>query len=98
MRARDRNHSRASAATTATSNAVHTGEVPNRRPAPTPATATWPIPSPSNDRRFCTRNVPMRGADAPTASPAISASCMYVVSNGHGSGHGIPGITSRRSR
>ena len=49
------------------------------------------MPSPSSDMRFCTRNTPISGAHAPTTSPATSASCMYVASNGHGSGHGMPG-------
>ena len=42
-----------------------------------PATATWPRPSPISDMPFCTRNTPMSGADAPTTTPASSASCMY---------------------
>ena len=73
---RVRSHSITRAAATATTSAVHVGDVPNSRLAPTPATATWPMPSPRSDSPFCTRNTPMRGAVAPTTMPAISASCM----------------------
>ena len=73
---RARRNSITSAAMTATTSAVHVGDVPNSRLAPMPATATWPMPSPMSDRPFCTRNTPMSGAAAPTTTPAISASCM----------------------
>ena len=61
---------------TATTSAVHVGDVPKSRLAPMPATATCPMPSPMSDRPFCTMNTPMSGAAAPTTTPASSASCM----------------------
>src|SRR5437879_3392511 len=76
--------SMATAPSTATISAAHTGQTPSRRPAPTPAKARWPIPSPRSDMRFCTRKPPMRGAHAPTTTPAARASCMYWRSKGQG--------------
>src|SRR5262249_5596718 len=64
--------------------AVQIGHTFASNPAATPANATCPMPSPMSDMRFCTRNVPISGAHAPTTSPAASASCMYSRSNGHG--------------
>src|SRR5437899_3639211 len=76
--------SMATAPSTATISAAHTGQTPSRRPAPTPAKARCPIPSPRSDMRFCTRKPPMRGAHAPTTTPAARASCMYWRSKGQG--------------
>src|SRR5687767_11823999 len=73
---------------TAATRAVATGHTSSNRPAATPAKATWPMPSPSRASRRCTRNTPIDGADAPTASPATRASCMYSRSKGYGSGSG----------
>ncbi len=77
---------------TANTSAIQTGPSPRatpamtpdcaRKPAPTPANAMWPMPSPINDMRFCTRNVPIIGANTPTATPAINARCMKCRSNG----------------
>ncbi len=73
---RERRNSISSAAATATTSAVQVGDVPMSRLAPTPATATWPMPSPISDMPFCTMNTPINGAVAPTITPATSASCM----------------------
>src|SRR3954454_23418959 len=60
----------------AATSAVHTGEIPSRYPAATPANATWPIPSPI--RLICrwTRKKPTDGASTPTIAPAANASRM----------------------
>ena len=52
------------------SSAVQIGHTSRSSPAATPANATWPMPSPMSDMRFCTRNTPISGAHAPTTSPA----------------------------
>src|SRR5699024_7786277 len=64
------------AATTAATSAVHTGELPVKIPTPTPARATWPMPSPMSDMRRCTRKNPTSGAATPTRRAASSASRM----------------------
>ena len=60
------------------------GQTPASSPAPTPAKAIWPMPSPISDILFWTRKVPIMGAKTPTATLAISARCMNDSSKGYG--------------
>src|SRR3954454_13603064 len=60
----------------AATSAVHTGEIPSRYPAATPAKATWPIPSPIRLICLWTRKKPTVGASTPTIAPAANASRM----------------------
>ncbi|GIU99395.1 MAG: hypothetical protein KatS3mg014_1011 [Actinomycetota bacterium] len=70
------------APTTASASAPQIGQTPATRPAPTPAKARCPIPSPISAIRFCTTNVPTSGANTPTMAAATSARCMNASSNG----------------
>ena len=61
------------AATTAVTSAVATGAVEVSRPIATPASATWPSPSPISESRRCTRKIPTSGAAAPMRMAATKA-------------------------
>src|SRR5438046_2337665 len=60
----------------AAARAAHSGEMPSRYTAATPAKATWPIPSPIRLICRCTRKKPTTGATSPTTAPAAKASRM----------------------
>src|SRR5665647_3359280 len=76
VRPRARTSSITTAATTANAMAVRTGAWFVKTPTATPASATWPMPSPMRDSRRWTRKTPTIGAARPTRNAATSARCM----------------------
>src|SRR4051794_20774207 len=81
----------------AAASAVHTGEIPSRYPAATPAKATWPMPSPIRLISRCTRKKPTTGASTPTIAPAANASRMNSRSS-MGVGGVVPDAGQARRR
>ena len=71
--ARRRSRSMPTAPRTEKPRAAARGEIFSHKPIATPAKAMCPTPSPINERRRWTRNVPMAGAAAPTTAAAINA-------------------------
>src|SRR5674476_642816 len=78
VRAHGRTSSIPTAARTANTSAVRTGAWFVTTPTATPASATWPMPSPIRDSRRWTRKTPTIGAARPTRNAARSAFCMKV--------------------
>ena len=64
----------------------------------TPVSATCPMPSPSRDRRRCTRKTPISGARMPTRAAATSARCMKSNSRMEVMARAPRGWGSRRRR
>lgn len=78
-------HRHGPATATATTTAVPTGAAPVTTPSDTPASATWPIPSPTTGIPRCT-SAPRRSA--PPARPAARRAARAASSRGSARRHG----------